>query len=324
MQASIPVQGDPEKNHLRITPMGTTKSTWLTLSDLFVPDKKDCLPWKKAAVFNISGFPDFYPAFIADEFIRQGTDCEIYNFNLPDLDLLRRNPSEMRSTNIARVFENKKNIEQLVKILTTKSKDADAIVFPSIIGLSDSDILYFLQNSTGKPVCIIPTLPPSILGIRTQLQLHDYFIRLGGVYMLGDKIMNAGYQNNKIKSVYSRNHRDIPFTGQNYILATGSYFSQGMVSTNGIVSEPIFNLDVSFNYDRQEWYNKNMFNKQPYMSFGIKTSNKFKGIKQEKEINNLYVAGAILEGFDPLKEGSGGGVSILTALQVAEIIVNGE
>jgi glycerol-3-phosphate dehydrogenase subunit B len=323
MQAGIPVQGDSAENHFRITPLGTRKPTWLTLSDLFTPDKKDSLPWKKAAIFNISGFLDFHPAFIADEFRRQGTDCEIHHFSLPDLDILRRNPGEMRSTNIARVFEHKKNMEQLVEILISGSKDAEAIVFPSIIGLSDLDTRYFLNSSAGKAVCIIPTLPPSILGIRTQKQLHNYFVKLGGVYMLGDRIINGEYQNEKIKCVYSRNHGDIPFAGQNFVLAGGSFFSQGMVATNGSVFEPVFDLDVSFLTDRQGWYNKNMFGKQPFHSFGVQSSDNFKGIKQGKEIGNLYIAGSILEGFDPIKEGSGGGVSIITALNVAESIING-
>lgn len=37
---------------------------------------------------------------------------------------------------------------------------------------------------------------------------------------------------------------------------------------------------------------------------------------------NLYATGAILEGFNPLKEGCGAGVSILSAMYIAEQILN--
>lgn len=323
-RAGVFVQGDAEKNHYRVTPMGTLKPTWLTLCDLLVSENSNKLPWKRAAIFNVIGFLDFYPRFIADEFLKIGVESDIHLFNLPELDLLRRNPSEMRSTNIARVFEHTRNIENLIDILKTNSQDADAIVLPAIIGLDSLDTVKLLENKLEKPVCVIPTLPPSILGIRTQQQLHDRFVKLGGVYMLGDHMLKAESKSNRIKKVYSRNHGDIPFTGENFVLATGSYFSQGLLSTHEKVFEPIFNLDIAFEADRQEWYNQDMFDGQPYLSFGVKTTNDFRGLKHEEDIENLYVAGAILEGFNPIKEGSGGGVSILTALQVAETILKGE
>lgn len=322
--SGIPVRGSAERNHYRVSPMGTLKSTWLTLSDLLISDVESKLPWKRVSIFNAIGFLDFHPRFIADEFFKLGVESDIHLFNLPELDLLRRNPSEMRSTNIARVFEHKESIEKLIEIIKTNSKETDAIVLPAIIGLDNTEIVNFLEREIAKPVCIIPTLPPSILGIRTQQQLHDHFVTLGGVYMLGDHVLNAELEGYKVKKVFSRNHGDIPFTAKNYVLATGSYFSQGLLSTNNSVFEPVFNLDVAFTSDRQEWYQQDMFDKQPYQSFGVRTTECFKGLKNGKEFENLYVAGAILEGFNPLKEGSGGGVSILSALYVAETILNGD
>jgi len=41
-------------------------------------------------------------------------------------------------------------------------------------------------------------------------------------------------------------------------------------------------------------------------------------------VDNLYAAGAVLSGFNALKEGSGAGVSILTALHVSSLILNSE
>lgn len=315
----IPVQGSARENHYRVTPMGNLKSTWLSLEGFASSENKDKLPWKRVAIFNIVGFLDFYPQFIADEFLKLGTKSEIHTFDIKALEHLRNNPSELRSTNIARVLD--ENVEELSRIINDGSGDYDAVVLPACIGLKDSSVTR-LRELVNKPVLLIPTMPPSIAGIHTQQYLHKYFLDLGGVYMLGDSIRKAVMENNKIVKLYSYNHGDIPFVGKNVVLATGSYFSQGLIATSDRIYEPIFDLDVSYSEKREDWYNPKIFEPQGYQSYGVKTDNSFRGIYKGNAIDNLYVSGAILEGFNPIKEGSGAGVSILTALSVAEAIVN--
>ena len=317
----IHTQGSSVKNHYRITPMGGLKSTWLTLKDFAISAERNSLPWKKVAIFNIAGFLDFYPRFIADEFSKMGTESEIHLFSLPDLDRLRKNPTEMRSTNIARVFDKESNIDELINVLKRESNGYEAIIFPACIGLKDSTLLEKIKTAVDKPIHLIATLPPSIAGIHTQQYLRDCFSKLGGVYMLGDNIRTADIEENKVTRVYSYNHGDIPFTAKNVVLATGSYFSQGLVAAQDYVYEPIFNLDVSYVSERQEWCTPNMFEAQGYQMFGVKTNKSFQGSYKGKTIENLYVAGAILESFNPIKEGSGAGVSILSALEVANNIL---
>ena len=44
-------------------------------------------------------------------------------------------------------------------------------------------------------------------------------------------------------------------------------------------------------------------------------------MKQNEVIENFYASGAILSGFNAMKEGCGSGVSLLTALYVADQIL---
>lgn len=311
-------QGDSMGNHYRITPMGTLKPTWLSTSDFAVSKSERELPWRKVSIFNIAGFLDFYPQFIADEFAKIGTKSDIHLFSLPGLDHLRRNPSELRSTNIARILDKESNKDELIRILGKVAPDSDAIIFPACFGLENANMLPALGRATGKPIYLIPTLPPSIIGIHTQQYMHDYFIHSGGVYMLGDTVKRADVEDNRVTKVYSYNHGNIPFSANNIVLATGSYFSQGLIATRSRVYEPVFDLDVSFNSDRKDWYNRNMFDSQNYQEFGVKTNETFNALRKGKVVENLYVSGAVLEGFNPVKEGSGAGVSILSALFIAD------
>ena len=138
--------------------------------------------------------------------------------------------------------------------------------------------------------------------------------------MLGDIVLRAKKEDNRISRIYTNNHGDISFAGKNIILATGSYFSQGLVADTERVYEPIFDLDVTFSYNREQWYNRDAFAAQPYQTFGVKTDKDFRGLYKGEAIENLYISGAILEGFNPIKEGCGAGVSILSALYVADRI----
>lgn len=321
-EAGIPVSGDEKTNHYRVTPMGTFKPTWLTLKDQLVCENKTCLPWKKIAIFNVLGFLDFYTQFIADEFRKIGTESSIHAFNFPALEYIRKNPTEMRSTNIARIFDKQENLEELAHLLKNESGDAEAIVLPAIIGLSPGNVLKQLEERVGKAICLLPTLPPSVPGIRTQQQLKKYFQQLGGVYMLGDTVLRTEREGDRVVRVYSYNHGDIPFVGQNVVLATGSFFSQGLIASPERVYEPVFDLDVSFAEDREDWYDLDLFAAQPYQKFGVKTDEGFRALYRGQPLDNLYVAGAVLEGFDAMKEGCGAGVSVLSALYVAERILS--
>lgn len=320
--AGISTQGNHEENHYRVTPMGTLKPTWLTLKNLLISENEKCLPIQHPGIFNITGFLDFYTRFIADEFLKMGAKCSIHSINFPALENLRKNPTEMRSVNIARVFDKQENIKELARILKAESGNCDSIILPAITGLNREDVVDYLRKEINKPIYLLPTLPPSVPGIHTQQKLRSVFQQNGGVFMLGDNVLRADIKGNRISQIYSFNHGDIPFVGQNFILATGSYFSQGLIASTEKIYEPIFDLDVTFTPNRTQWYNSDVFDTQPYQSFGIKTDSTFRCTREGKIFENLYAAGAILEGFNPLKEGCGAGVSILSAMYIAEQILS--
>lgn len=320
--AGISTQGNHEENHYRVTPMGTLKPTWLTLKNLLISENEKCLPIQHPGIFNITGFLDFYTRFIADEFLKMGAKCSVHSINFPALENLRKNPTEMRSVNIARVFDKQENIKELARILKAESGDCDSIILPAITGLNREDVVDYLRKEINKPIYLLQTLPPSVPGIHTQQKLRSVFQQNGGIFMLGDNVLRADIKGNRISQIYSFNHGDIPFVGQNFILATGSYFSQGLIASTEKIYEPIFDLDVTFTPNRTQWYNSDVFDTQPYQSFGIKTDSTFRCTREGKIFENLYAAGAILEGFNPLKEGCGAGVSILSAMYIAEQILS--
>ena len=94
-----------------------------------------------------------------------------------------------------------------------------------------------------------------------------------------------------------------------------------MIASTEKIYEPIFDLDVTFTPNRTQWYNSDVFDTQPYQSFGIKTDSTFRCTREGKIFENLYAAGAILE--DSIFERGMRGRSFhLSAMYIAEQILS--
>ena len=140
--------------------------------------------------------------------------------------------------------------------------------------------------------------------------------------MLGSTISDLHTIGNLIASISSLNHGKNRITADNYILATGNLFSRGICSSQTRIYEPLLGLDIDKVIPRQEWYNKSFFDNHNYNSFGVVCDSKFRAIRNGTIIENLYVADAILGGYNPIIEGCGGGVALLSGIAVAENILN--
>lgn len=319
----VKVNGSIERNHYRITPLGIMKPTWLSLDDFNSISEKDKLPWSKVSIQNIVGFLDFHTAFVADNLERIGTQCTIAAINMPEFEHLRTSPSEMRSANIAKVFEgNDDALLRFAAIVERNAGDAQAVVLPAVFGLYDSHAVEVLKKAVKRPICFIPVLPPSVPGIRTQITMRRRFEQLGGTYFLGDTVTSARIENGKVIAVSTRNLADDELIADNFVLATGSFFGHGLEARPDKVVETLLDADVNAANNRDDWYNHEIFAEQPYMSFGVATDLNFHPTKGGKAISNLYAAGAVLSNFNPIKEASGAGVSLISALHVADLITN--
>ena len=321
-EAGIGVYGTAEHNHYRLTPVGAMKPAWLTFEGYVHSEKSDKLPWQSVALFNAEGFLDFYPQFLRDEILHMGTKCRVCTFNLKELEQIRQNPTEMRSANIARIFDKVETLDALADAIAGQLGDEEAVLLPAVLGVDSQSGVKYLESKLNRPVAVVATLPPSVPGLQVQALLRRYFQELGGVYMLGDTATGYQADGNRIKSVFTRNHGDIPLSADNFVMATGSFFSGGLEATCEKVSEPLFGVDVHYAADRNEWYQRDLFENQPFECFGVATDDKLRAMRQGVAIDNLYVAGAALSGFNAVKEGCGAGVSILTALDVAATIIS--
>ncbi len=106
------------------------------------------------------------------------------------------------------------------------------------------------------------------------------------------------------------------------VLASGSFFSNGLVATFDKIYEPILDLDILSLPHRADWSHSNLFAPQPYLQFGVNTDNHLRPLRGGVALENLHAIGAVLGGYDPLQQGCGAGVSLTSAVFVAEQIIS--
>lgn len=317
--AGIPVKGEAHKNHFRITPMGLPKPTWLTQEDYATSESRNAFPYKKILLANIVGYLDFPIEFIKDGLKAMGAYVNCKSIATKALKYRRKSPTEMRSANIAKILTQKDTLQEIASWLNKEKTDEEAILMPAVVGLESREAIEFLRSQVNDiPIFFLPTLPPSVPGVRVQTQLRKYFTKLGGLYLMGDSVKGGLIEDNTLRYIETTNLPDERLEANDFVLATGSFQSNGLKSNYQEVYEPIFHLDVDAEGDHTEWSSPDVFAEQAFMSFGVSTAEDFICKKDGRRIENLYAIGSVLSGHNSIRQADGRGVDILTAMKVAE------
>lgn len=317
-RAGLTLQGHWRYAHARLTPLGQWRTAWLSQQDA------PCAPLagKRIRVVGIAGFLDFEPLMVAEGLKQQGIEADTAELALPALDVLRQNPSEFRSVNITRMLDDPRYTPQLLQELSTLAPGYDALLLPAVVGLEQPDLPAQLQQALPCALNFIPTLPPSVPGMRMHNALTRYFRQTGGIIMEGDAVTSVTPDESDLHQVWTRNHGDIPLKARHVIVASGSFFSNGLVAGRQRVREAILDLDLQAYNTEGDWSHPDFFHSQPWQFIGVKTNPQLQPSRNGKTLAGIYAIGTVLGGFDPITQGCGGGVCAITALHAAHHIIS--
>lgn len=309
------------RNGYRITALGTLKPAWLAMDDVTLLASKDEKIGEKALIVNFSGFLDFNTRFIAEGLEKRGTTCRIESVKLDEVETLHKNPAEMRSVNIARVMNHESSWKAFAHKVQELLNGEDVVILPEVFGFEEPVIMQWIKEMIPAKVVFVGTTPPSVPGIRTQRLLKKAFEAAGGTFLMGDEALGAVFDGERVASIRTTNLGELRIEADTFVLATGNLFGKGLVASPDAVKEPVFGLDVDYPAERKDWYDEKFFASQNYTGFGVKTNDDFQPLRDGKIVPNLYVVGSEVGGCNPLAEGSGAGVAIVTAFRAADSIL---
>lgn len=326
-------QKENNENHQRVTTLGTLKSTFLSQQFVeqigfnYAQNRFD-----RVVLLAIEQYRDFQTKMVADNLVATPLFKNTPIVSLP-ISMLENSGStssinNFRSTDFAKILSSEAAFNHFANQIMAGTSSRDLVIVPSIFGTTDGVVfLQKLKEYTGLRFHEVPTMPPSLMGIRIEEALESEFIRLGGVQLKGDKVTSGQFSSSEkgviLEKIWTKNLRDYTLTANAFILASGSFFSNGLGAEHNRIIEPVFGLDVCTTGARSDWHSEAFFspNSHPFLSFGVETNDRFQSLLMGETVTNLYSCGSILAHYNPILEGSGGGVAISTAHAVSNQII---
>ena len=124
---------------------------------------------------------------------------------------------------------------------------------------------------------------------------RNTFRAAGGTLLAGDRVTGGVFEGDRLVSVSTEKLGDVTLEADAFVLATGKYFSRGIVADMDKVYEPLFGLDVEYDEDRSKWFDASFAAPQRFLEFGVKAKDGC-ALRDGKPVVNLFPAGEVLAG----------------------------
>jgi glycerol-3-phosphate dehydrogenase len=272
-------------------------------------------------IVGFQGMRDFYPYLIAENLSRQGMAARAAMLPLG----LVTDRHDFSTIHLAEGFEDEERLALIAARLKEWLRPGERIGLPAIAGIDKHPaVLAELERQTGTAVFEIPTLPPSVPGIRLFKRLRRHLLQMGVRVDAGMKVSGAQVSGNgddaAVASVQIESSaRPYKQRADHFLLATGGILGGGFSSDrNGRVWEVIFDLPLNAPQKRSHWFHRNFLNREghPVFAAGVIVDKNFRPLNPagERLFSNLSAAGNLLAHSDSLQERSMEGVAIGTAI----------
>ncbi len=225
----------------------------------------------------------------------------------------------------ARSLEVPANRKLLARILESEAGQSEYIGLPAILGIHRPDnILEDLEQLTGRRIFEIPTMPPSVPGIRLREMFEQQFPQRGIAMVPQQRIERLDFTGEKIALQLKDNHGPITISAKTALLATGRFLSGGLKARFDSISEPLAGLPVHQPSSREQWYQDEYLDSRGHEihQAGIDCDASFRPLGKDGTVFDprLFSAGIILAHQDWIRQRCGAGVAIATAYRAVQAV----
>ncbi len=323
-EAKYPYKGDVHKNQMVPTGIGTFKPTCLTPPTI---DGDLINHADRIVVLGFKGLKDYFADLICENLRRNlpKSSCEILSTEI----LLNFESSsacrDISALDIARKLDTHVGYLNFREQIKSYVKGKTLFILPPVLSASPStDLLDLLDIEINAKFIEVSAMPPSVTGYRTELMLKNIAEKLGVEIIEKAHVFASEVKDKHCSYVMTQGFDRIrKYSADHFILASGGVFGNGLVTQMGRMYEPIFNIEIDVPKNQQEWSHQYLFTgrPQPFATYGIETDNTLRPTnKGQLLLDNVYVVGRALAGYDFCFEKSGNGVAICSAYHAASLL----
>jgi glycerol-3-phosphate dehydrogenase subunit B len=221
---------------------------------------------------------------------------------------------------MARSLEVPATREKLAVALKGVAGQAQVIGLPAILGMHRPDRVHAdLEQRTGLRIFEIPTMPPSVPGVRLREWLEQTLPGKGVTLIPQHKVTALNLAPDGATLDLRDGFGPIRIQAQAVILATGRFLSGGLQAHPDAIREPLLDLPVTQPAGRADWYRERYTDLRghPIHRAGIETDAASRPLGRDGRpcSHRLFAAGALLAHQDWIRSRSGAGIAIATAYQ---------
>jgi len=319
-EAGFNWQGTLAHNLLLPTATGTPKPSCLVPTSMVAGD----LQRDEPIVFcGFDGYQDFIPELAASNLSRawNGGRRTVTAVRVP---LPGIKPDRLfTSIDLARSFEDATFRRDVAGRLRRAVRDDGArLGMPAVLGLThDTDVHAEFEKESGHPVFEIPTLPPSVLGLRLFDRLRRHIQETGVEMIWAAPAHQAEVANGRCLRIHLKSAgREQPVEARAFILALEDAVDGAWRAGVQTVRDPFFHRVLAHHANPTERTDESLFQPQPFAAIGYPVSDRLQPIDEDGRplASNVFVAGGAIAGYDPTGIKARGGMAIATGYRAAQ------
>jgi glycerol-3-phosphate dehydrogenase subunit B len=266
------------------------------------------------AIVSVPALREFHPALCAANLSAAGIPSRGISLQIT----MER--ADMSPTGMARHFDDPRWRGQFCAQLLPMLRGDEQVGLPAMLGLTDPvAAVADLERRLGRTVFEIPTLPPSVPGIRRYEILRAALRAASGRLVLGAEVIAHERSGARITSVATHAAgRDLNYVADWYVLASGGFASGAIeLDSQWVTHERVLDLALRGVPDSgSPRFARKYLAEQPLARAGVAVDAELRA----DGIENVLVAGASLPGATPWREGSGEGIALASGHRAAALI----
>ena len=300
-----------------LTPAGTVKQT-LCIPATMATGPTGLASNAACVIVDIHGLKGFSGAEMVANLRQRWPALSTQRISFPDMAHGEVYPEVM-----ARALEVPATRVRLAELLRQAAGSASMIGLPAILGMHRPDQVHAdLERLTGLRIFEVPTMPPSVAGLRLRELFEQAMPRQGVTLIAQQKVTALTFAPDGATLALRDSFGPIRIHAQAVILATGRFLSGGLDAHPTGVREPLLDLPVTQPTSRADWYRARYTDPRghPINRAGLEVDEQGRPLGQDGRVFNprLFAAGTMLAHHDWIRARSGAGIALASAFKAVD------